>query len=74
MRFPTAPATWDWWCRYESAVNDAYDEFPLWGLCTYDTRTTPAAVLADVARTHPTFVTADGGRLPSREYPIRGVT
>ena len=65
---PTAPATWDGWCRYESAVNDAYDAFPLWGICTYDTRTTPAAVLADVARTHPVFVSADGGRLPSRDY------
>lgn len=46
-------ATWDWWARYESAINDAYDEFPLWSMCAYDTRTTPAHVLADVARTHP---------------------
>lgn len=46
-------ATWDWWARYESAINHAYDEFPLWSMCAYDTRTTPAHVLADVARTHP---------------------
>lgn len=64
---PTDPATWDWWCRYESAVNDAYDDFPLWGLCTYDTRTTAAEILADVARTHPTFVTPNARR-PSDEY------
>jgi len=46
--------TWDWWARYESAVNHAYDEFPLWSMCAYDTRATPATVLADVRRTHRT--------------------
>lgn len=48
-------ATWDWWARYESAINDAYDEFPLWTLCAYDDRITPPEVMADVARTHPHF-------------------
>jgi anti-sigma regulatory factor (Ser/Thr protein kinase) len=52
---PAASTTWDLWSRYESAVNHAYDDFPLWGLCAYDARTTPAPVLADVARTHPRF-------------------
>ncbi|MEU7874621.1 sensor histidine kinase [Dactylosporangium sp. NPDC049140] len=46
--------SWDWWARYESAINYAYDEYPLWSMCAYDTRATPAAVLADVRRTHPT--------------------
>ncbi|WP_237047836.1 sensor histidine kinase [Lentzea guizhouensis] len=50
---PGTGAPWDWWARYEAAVNQAYAEFPLWGLCPYDTRTTPDYVLADVARTHP---------------------
>lgn len=45
--------TWDWWARYESAINDAYDEYPLWSMCAYDTRTTSPEVMADVARTHP---------------------
>ncbi|MEU6072924.1 sensor histidine kinase [Micromonospora sp. NPDC047074] len=58
-------ATWDWWARYESAINHAYDDFPLWSLCAYDTRITPASVLADVARTHPRFATPDGRHLPS---------
>ncbi|MER6757122.1 anti-sigma factor RsbA family regulatory protein [Micromonospora echinofusca] len=58
-------ATWDWWARYESAINHAYDDFPLWSMCAYDTRTTPSAVLADVARTHPRFATADGRHVPS---------
>ena len=39
---------------------DAYAEFPLWGLCAYDTRITPGPVLDDVARTHPHLATADG--------------
>lgn len=52
--------SWDWWARYEAAVNHAYDEFPLRSICAYDTRTTPRHVLDDVARTHP-FVAAPGG-------------
>jgi anti-sigma regulatory factor (Ser/Thr protein kinase) len=52
-------ATWDWWARYESAINDAYDEFPLWSMCAYDERITPPEVMADVARTHPHFAGAD---------------
>lgn len=52
---PTAALTgsWPWWARYEAAINQAYDDFPLWSLCAYDRRTAPAAVLDDVARTHP---------------------
>ncbi|MFB9441481.1 sensor histidine kinase [Dactylosporangium vinaceum] len=50
---PQFGPTWDWWARYESAINHAYDEFPLWSMCAYDTRATPAHVLADVLRTHP---------------------
>jgi anti-sigma regulatory factor (Ser/Thr protein kinase) len=60
--------TWDWWARYEAAVNHAYDDFPVWTVCAYDTRLTPAPVLVDVARTHPRFATADGGHVPSDAY------
>jgi anti-sigma regulatory factor (Ser/Thr protein kinase) len=49
--------TWDWWCRYESAINRAYDDFPLWSLCAYDTAATPPNVLRDVVRTHPMVAT-----------------
>jgi hypothetical protein len=55
---PGVGAPWDGWARYEAAVNDGYAEFPLWGLCAYDTRITPASVLDDVARTHPHLATA----------------
>lgn len=60
--------TWDWWARYESAVNHAYDDFPLWSMCAYDARITPAVVLEDVARTHPRFAVPGGGRVPSPSY------
>lgn len=61
-------ATWDWWARYESAINHAYDEFPLWSMCAYDLRTTPAPVLDDVLRTHPRTALPDGGHRPNRGY------
>jgi anti-sigma regulatory factor (Ser/Thr protein kinase) len=55
--------SWDWWVRYEAAVNHAYDDFPLHSICAYDTRTTPRYVLDDVARTHPFLASPGGGRL-----------
>lgn len=60
--------TWDWWARYESAINHAYDEFPLWSMCAYDTRHTPPAVLDDVARTHPRAALPDGRHVPIPAY------
>jgi len=70
---PTALAvTWDWWVRYESAINDAYREFPLWTMCAYDTRTTPAEVLDDVARTHP-HIAAGDRHLTSQDYVEPGL-
>jgi Histidine kinase-like ATPase domain/MEDS: MEthanogen/methylotroph, DcmR Sensory domain len=57
---PGVGAPWDGWARYEAVVNRAYAEFPLWGLCAYDTRITPGPVLDDVARTHPHLATAAG--------------
>ncbi|WP_330274968.1 sensor histidine kinase [Lentzea sp. NBC_00516] len=65
---PGMGAPWDWWARYEAAVNLAYAEFPVWGLCPYDTRTTPAEVLADVVRTHPNISTAPGTHEPNPGY------
>lgn len=56
---PGVGVPWDWWARYEAASNHAYHDFPVWAICAYDTRTTPAAVVAEVRRTHPHV--ADGG-------------
>ncbi|RIV37061.1 sensor histidine kinase [Micromonospora radicis] len=61
-------STWDWWARYEAAINRAYDDWPLWSMCAYDTRITPAAALADVGATHPCFARPDGRHVPSRGY------
>src|SRR3954454_11688206 len=67
---PGVGAPWDGWARYEAAVNHAYAEFPLWGLCAYDTRITPGSVLDDVARTHPHLATAAGrGVTPRSQDP-----
>jgi anti-sigma regulatory factor (Ser/Thr protein kinase) len=61
-------ATWDSWIRYESAINHAYDDFPLWSMCAYDRRTTPNAMLHDVARTHPRTARPDGSHRVSEPY------
>ncbi|TDB70965.1 sensor histidine kinase [Micromonospora sp. KC723] len=59
---------WDWWGRYEAAINHAYDEFPLWSMCVYNTRSTPPEILDDVSRTHPRTATADGRHVPNEVY------
>ncbi|MFE9692495.1 anti-sigma factor RsbA family regulatory protein [Micromonospora sp. NPDC005806] len=61
-------STWDWWARYESAINHAYDDFPLWSMCAYDTRLAPPGVLADVACTHPRVARPDGSHVPTGVY------
>ncbi|MEV6968666.1 anti-sigma factor RsbA family regulatory protein [Hamadaea sp. NPDC051192] len=61
-------ATWDWWARYESAINHAYDEFPLWSMCAYETATTPPGVMADVLRTHPRTAGPNGEHTPNETY------
>ena len=61
-------ATWDWWARYESTVNHAFHEFPLWSMCAYDTRITPGKVLTDVMRTHPQTACPDGTHVFNRIY------
>ncbi|WP_344618435.1 anti-sigma factor RsbA family regulatory protein [Dactylosporangium salmoneum] len=65
---PGVGVPWEWWARYEAAVNEVYDEFPMYGLCPYDTRTAPAEVLDDVRRTHTHVVADDGRRVPSPAY------
>ena len=60
--------TWDWWARYESAINHAYDDFPLWSMCAYDRRTTPEPMMHDVERTHPRTARADGSHPSNTAY------
>ncbi len=56
------------WDRYECAVNTVWQDFPVWGLCLYDTATAPAAVLDAVGRTHPRIISPSGDRRPSGSY------
>lgn len=57
---------WHGWLRYELAVNHLYREMPVWAVCAYDTRTTPAEVLADVASTHGHLMGPGGSRASER--------
>jgi MEDS: MEthanogen/methylotroph, DcmR Sensory domain/Histidine kinase-like ATPase domain len=56
------------WDRYEWAVNAVWQDFPVWGLCLYDTTTSPEDVLDVVERTHPRIVSPSGQRRPSERY------
>jgi anti-sigma regulatory factor (Ser/Thr protein kinase) len=66
---PGVGVPWDWWARFEAAVNVAFAGFPMWGLCPYDTRITPAAVLDQVRRSHPHVATPDGD-LANPDYSL----
>ena len=63
------PTERDWleWQRYESVINDALAEWPLWGLCVFDTQRLPAPLIESALRTHSTLVT-DGDRAPNPEF------
>jgi anti-sigma regulatory factor (Ser/Thr protein kinase) len=65
---PGNGGTFEGWDRYEAAVNTVWDEFPVWGLCLYDTSTAPAPVLDVVERTHPWIVSPSGQRRASDRY------
>jgi anti-sigma regulatory factor (Ser/Thr protein kinase) len=65
---PGNGGTFEGWDRYEAAVNAVWDEFPVWGLCLYDTSTAPAVVLDVVERTHPWIVSPSGQRRASDRY------
>ena len=56
------------WDRYEWAVNTVWQDFPVWGLCLYDTTTAPPAVLEVAERTHPRLVWPSGQRRASERY------
>jgi anti-sigma regulatory factor (Ser/Thr protein kinase) len=65
--FGRDPGTQSGWARYESAVNEAFSAYPFHGLCTYDTRTLPASVIAAAKATHPTVRTGQTSR-PNTDY------
>jgi anti-sigma regulatory factor (Ser/Thr protein kinase) len=65
---PGTGARFEGWDRYESAVNTAWQDFPVWGRCLYDTTTAPPAVLDIVERTHPRIISPAGERRASGRY------
>ncbi|MGH3488927.1 MAG: anti-sigma factor RsbA family regulatory protein [Actinopolymorphaceae bacterium] len=56
--FGSTPAQWAEWARFESVINEALAQWPLWGVCMYDTRVLPDAVVRAGQRTHPQLMTA----------------
>ncbi|MGY1802557.1 anti-sigma factor RsbA family regulatory protein [Blastococcus sp. SYSU D00922] len=65
----------DWleWMRYEAVINKALADWPLWGLCVFDTQTLPEPILESARRTHTALVTPEGrsanpGFVPPARY------
>jgi anti-sigma regulatory factor (Ser/Thr protein kinase) len=52
----------DWleWQRYESVVNEALLDSPLWGVCVFDTQRLPAPLLDAAVATHATLLRPEG--------------
>jgi anti-sigma regulatory factor (Ser/Thr protein kinase) len=59
----------DWleWQRYESVINSALADWPLWGLCVFDTQRLPESVLTSARQTHTAVVTPEG-RFPNPDF------
>jgi anti-sigma regulatory factor (Ser/Thr protein kinase) len=69
------PAERDWleWQRYESVINEALADWPIWGLCVFDAQRLPQPVLDSALHTHSSLVTTEGRRpnpafVPPRDY------
>ena len=58
--FGSEPADWLEWQAYESVVNVALGQLPLWSLCVFSTDL-PEQVLTSVRRTHPQLTGVGGG-------------
>ena len=58
----------DGWDRYEAAVNTVWQDFPVWGLCLYDTAIMPPVMLDVAERTHPRIVSPSGTRRANSRF------
>jgi anti-sigma regulatory factor (Ser/Thr protein kinase) len=68
------PTERDWleWQRYEAVINVALADWPLWGLCVFDTQRLPEQVLTSTLRTHPNLATPQSrGSNPLFGDPVR---
>jgi anti-sigma regulatory factor (Ser/Thr protein kinase) len=60
----------DWleWQRYESVINEALADWPLWGLCVFNTQRLPQPLLDSALASHPGLVRPDGTRAANPEF------
>jgi anti-sigma regulatory factor (Ser/Thr protein kinase) len=52
VRFGSTPAEWAEWTAYESILNRAFVDQPVWIVCPYDARVLPDPVLNGATKTH----------------------
>jgi anti-sigma regulatory factor (Ser/Thr protein kinase) len=58
VNFGDTERDWLEWQRYESVINEALSNWPLWGLCVFDTQRLPEPVVESARKTHPWVTTA----------------
>ena len=58
--FGATERDWIEWQRFESVVNEALADWPLWGLCVFDTQRLPQSLLESAVASHPVLVRPDG--------------
>lgn len=56
------------WDRYESALDVALGDLPVWAPCLYDTRITPPDVLDTAVKRHQRVLGRDGAHLPNAYF------
>jgi anti-sigma regulatory factor (Ser/Thr protein kinase) len=64
--FGTDPDAWAEWTRFEALCNVGLSEYPVWGVCAYDTSALQPEVLIAGGLTHPHLVAHD----ERRENPL----
>jgi anti-sigma regulatory factor (Ser/Thr protein kinase) len=67
VNFGETERDWLEWQRYESVINAALADWPLWGLCVFDATQLPEPLLESALQTHSHVVDADG-RVPNGRF------
>jgi anti-sigma regulatory factor (Ser/Thr protein kinase) len=65
------PTDRDWleWQRYESVINEALGDWPLWGLCVFDTQRLPAPIVESALHSHSRLASPTGFR-PNPDFVL----
>ena len=64
---PATGRQWDQWARYEAAINETLNAYPLWAVCPYDARLTSDSMLTDIIACH-RYLAADGRHTANTDY------